>query len=131
VPLVLLFGVLLGVLLSLLSPEAEESRFEHMRFFFGFTPNPILRFHVFLTTIEMVLLIALFAVYVKVYSDTHANFSLGIVIVLGALFVNTLLTYPLLQGLAGPVPVGPGGFVPVADIFMIVAYVVFLYLSLE
>jgi hypothetical protein len=33
--------------------------------------------------------------------------------------------------MVGPVPVGPGEFLPFADIFIIIAYTVFLYLSLE
>jgi hypothetical protein len=131
VPVILLVGVLLGALSSLLSPATEESRFQHFPGFFSFTPEPVLRFHVLVTTIEIVLLVSLLAVYVKVYADTKARFSLGLVVVLGALLLHTLFSYPLLLGLVGPVPVGPGDFLPFADIFMIVAYTVFLYLSLE
>jgi hypothetical protein len=131
VPVILLVGILLGALSSLVSPASEEPRFAHFPGFFSFTPQPLLQFHVFLTTLEIVLLLALLSVYVKVYIDTKANFSLGLVIFLGALLLHTLFSYPLLQGLEGPVPVGPGDFLPFADVFMIIAYSVFLYLSLE
>lgn len=131
VPVILLVGVLLGAISSLVSPATEESRFEHFPGFFAFTPQPVLQFHVLVTTIELVLLVSLLVVYIRVYADTKASFSLGLVVVLGALLLHTLFSYPLLLGLVGPVPVGPGEFLPFADIFMIVAYSVFLYLSLE
>jgi len=131
VPVVLLVGILLGGLLSLESPATEEPRFERYPGPFQFTTGGVLQFHILVTTIEIVLLVALFAVYIKVYADTKANFSLGLVIVLGALLLNTLFSYPLVLGMVGPVPVGPGEFLPFADIFIIIAYTVFLYLSLE
>ena len=128
---VLLTGILLGALSSLASPAPEEPRFEHFPGFFSFTPEPLLQFHVFVTTMEIVLLVALLTIYVKVYVDTRANFSLGLVIVLLALLLQALFSYPLLLGMVGPVPVGQGEFLPFADVFMIIAYTVFLYLSLE
>lgn len=132
VPAVLLVGILLGALSSLLAPVPEEPRFERLPgVFFSFTPEPLLQLHVFVTTIEIVLLVALLVVYVKIYADTKANFSLGLVVVLAALLLNTLFSYPLLLGLVGPVSVRPGDFIIFADVFMIVAYTVFLYLSLE
>ena len=132
VPVILLVGLVLGYLSSLLAPVPEEPRFENLPgFFITFRPEPLLQFHVLVTTVQIVLLVALLVVYVKVYSDTRANFSLGLVVVLGALLLNTLFTYPLLLGLMGPVSVRPGDFLLFADIFMIVAYTVFLYLSLE
>jgi len=131
VPAVLLTGILLGALSSLASPAPEEPRFEHFPGFFSFNPAPFLQFHVFLTTIQIVLLVSLLTIYVKVYIDTRANFSLGLVIVLFALLLQALFSYPLFLGMVGPVPVGQGEFLFDADIFMIIAYSVFLYLSLE
>jgi hypothetical protein len=132
VPIVLLVGILLGILSSYVAPQAEEPRFEHLPGpFLTFTPEPLLQFHVIVTTIQIVLLVALLLVYVKVFVDTKANFSLGLVVVLAALLLNTLFSYPLLLGLSGPVSVRAGGFLLFADIFMILAYTVFLYLSLE
>lgn len=129
----LLVGILLGYLSSYLAPATEEPRFEHYGnfFYFSWTTDPVIRLHVALTTLQLVLLLSLVAVYLKVYADTRANFSLGLVVVLWALLVEGILSYPLLQGMAGPVPVGPGPFLLFADIFVIVAYTVFLYLSLE
>jgi hypothetical protein len=76
-------------------------------------------------------LVALVVVYVKMYRETKANFSLGLVIMLGALLLHSLISYPLLLVREGQIPIGPGEFLSTADIFMVVAYAVFLYLSLE
>ena len=128
VPIVLLLGTTLGGLLSLFIPAVEPFR----RFGFGpFNEQPILQFHVVLATIEVALLIALMVVYVRIFVETNANFALGLVVVLLALLTHSLLQNPLLLGLAGPVPIGPGAFLPFADIFTIFAYTLFLYLSLE
>lgn len=125
VPVVLLIGVLLGVALSSFVPEGIRPRFGR------FPLVPELRFHVIFTTVEAVLLLALIVVYVRFYAQTRANFALGLVIVLMALFLNSFFSHPFLEGLIGPVPFGLGYLVPFADIFTIAAYTVFLYLSLE
>jgi len=128
VPIVLLLGTSVGGVLSLFIPAVEPFK----RFGFGpFNEQPILQFHVILSTIEVALLIALAVVYVRIFIQTKANFAFGLVIVLYALLIHSLLQNPLLLGLAGPVAVGPGPFLPFADIFTVFAYTLFLYLSLE
>jgi hypothetical protein len=122
-------GILLGALMAILFPPP------HYEFgpeqFFMLSIQRALMFHVFLATLEIVMLVALVLVYVKIYSVTRANFSLGLVFVLAALLVHSVLTYPLFLMSIGPVVVGSGPFFPYTDLFTIFAYVVFLYLSLE
>jgi len=126
--MVLILGTALGGVLSLFIPAVEPFR----RFGFGpFNEQPILQFHVVLSTIEVALLIALAVVYVRIFVQTKANFAFGLVIVLYALLIHSLLQNPLLLGIFGPVAVGPGPILPFADIFTIFAYTLFLYLSLE
>src|SRR5438132_4095435 len=128
VPIVLLLGTTLGGVLSLFIPAVEPFRG------FGFRPfneQPILQFHVILSTIEVALLIALAVVYVRIFIQTKANFAFGLVVVLYALLVHSLLQNPLLLGLVEPVEVGPYPFLPFADIFTFFSYSFFLYLSLE
>jgi hypothetical protein len=127
--MVLVVGVAAGVFLSV---------FDQIRGFgFGFRPppfnilEPVLTFRVILSTTSVALLVALVVVYVKMYRETKANFSLGLVIMLGALLLHSLISYPLLLVREGQIPIGPGEFLSTADIFMVVAYAVFLYLSLE
>ena len=95
-----------------------------------FNPDPSIRLHIVLTTVEVALLVSLVIVYLKVYSETHANFALGLVIVLSALFLQTLFSYPLILGTQGVILV-PGTLTMLADFLTIGAYTVFLYLSLE
>ena len=99
--------------------------------FFLLSIQRALTLHVFLATMEIVLLAALVLVYVKIYSATRANFSLGLAFVLGALLIHSVVTYPLFLQNVGPVIVGSGPFFPYSDLLTILAYAVFLYLSLE
>ena len=126
---ILIFGILLGVLLALMVRldilEAGPDRF------FLLSIQRALQLHVILSTIEMVLLFSLVFVYIKIYSVTRANFSMGILIVLFALLLHSILSFPLTVDQIGPVLLGSGAFFPYPDLFTIIAYAVFLYLSLE
>ena len=126
VPFVIAVGILLGLAVSFAFPAPFE-RFEGAPLFF----DPIFILHVVLSTVSITLLVALLVVYLGVYSKTQANFALGITIVLAALLAESLLQYPLFLGLVGRFAVGHGPFLDSADIFTIIAYAVFLYLSLE
>jgi hypothetical protein len=77
------------------------------------------------------LLLALLVIYVKMYAETRAAFSLGLVVMLVALLIQSLLSYPLIIGYYGPVSLEPGLSSPSADFLTVCAYAVFLYLSLE
>ena len=129
VVVVMLLGLIGGILVSDLATLPE---IERPRFFYNvpvFNPDPSIRLHIVITTIEVALLLALVVVYVKVYSETRANFALGLVVVLSALFLQTLFSYPLLLGTRGIIFV-PGTLTLLADFLTLGAYTVFLYLSL-
>lgn len=131
VVVVLLVGLVSGVLLADLATQPAEGR---PRFFSGvpyFNPDPTIRLHVILTTVEVALLVSLVVIYLKVYAETKANFSLGLVIVLGALLLQTVFSYPLVLGLEERVLFVQGSLPTLSDILTISAYTVFLYLSLE
>jgi hypothetical protein len=130
VVVVLLVGLVAGVLLSDLATLPEKSREPFFSRVPVFNPDPSIRLHIILTTVEVALLVSLVIVYLKVYSETKANFSLGLVIVLAALLLQTLFSYPLVLGTSGVILV-PGLLTTLADFLTIGAYAVFLYLSLE
>jgi hypothetical protein len=130
VAVVLLAGLASGVLLSSLATLPRVARPVFFRGVPYFNPEPSIRLHVLLTTMEVALLLSLVVIYLKVYSETKANFSVGLVIVLGALLLQTLLSYPLILGLEGVILV-PGRLSTIADFLTLAAYTVFLYLSLE
>ncbi len=130
VVIVLLVGLIWGILISDLATQPREVRLGFFRGVPYFNPEPSIRLHVVLTTMEVALLVALVVVYLKVYSETKANFSLGLVVVLGALLLQTVLSYPLILGLEGVILL-PGRLTTLADILTLSAYTVFLYLSLE
>ncbi len=133
VPVILAFAVLLGLALAETIPSFHPCPSGYS------CPPPILYYisirgalmlHVVLSTIELVLLGSLVVVYVKVYADTRANFSLGLIVVLLALTVHSFLSYPLVVNQTYLILYG-SLFFPYTDLLTIVAYAVFLYLSLE
>jgi hypothetical protein len=126
----LLAGLVAGVLLSDLATLPEEYRDPFFRDVPVFNPDPSIKLHIALTTVEVALLVSLVVVYLKVYSETQANFALGLVVVLSALFLQTLFSYPLILGTQGVILV-PGTLTMLADFLTVGAYTVFLYLSLE
>ncbi len=130
VVIVLLAGLLSGVLISDLATIPREVRPDFFRGVPYFNPEPSIRLHVVITTMEVALLLSLVVIYLKIYSETRANFSVGLVVVLGALLLQTLLSYPLILGLEGVILV-PGRLTTLADFLTLGAYTVFLYLSLE
>jgi hypothetical protein len=128
---VLAFGLLLGAFLAVTIPAATLPPAEGFGRFFMLTVQRALQLHLVLTTLEMVLLFSLVVVYLKIYLDTRANFSMGLLIVLFALLIHSILSYPVTVEQIGPVLLGSGTFFPYPDILTIIAYVIFLYLSLE
>ncbi|MDA4122947.1 MAG: hypothetical protein OK456_07200 [Thaumarchaeota archaeon] len=143
VPIVVIVGFLLGEAISYLITQPQPTCFGAFpgeggpcgpfgfNRFPRFNDDPTIQFHIILTTISIALLVALVVVYVRMYIETKANFALGLVVVLFALLVQALLSYPLLIGFIGVVYLGPGLSSQVADVFTVCAYIVFLYLSLE
>jgi hypothetical protein len=130
VVVVLLVGLVAGVLLSDLATLPDEFRSPFFRGVPVFNPDPSIRLHIVLTTVAVVLMVSLVIVYLKVYSETRARFALGLVAVLAALLLQTLLSYPLVLGTEGVILV-PGRLTTLADFLTVGAYAIFLYLSLE
>ncbi len=129
VPLVLLAGALAGVVLSYLVPLPSG--------FGPFPPFPFDEFrnlilvHMVLSTVIISLQVALVIVYLRVYAATNARFALGILVVMSALLLQSLFQYPLLLGFVGRFAVEFGPYLSTSDLFTIVAYTIFLYLSLD
>jgi magnesium-transporting ATPase (P-type) len=143
-PAVIAIGYLIGVLSYLaVMPELIQQPFAGEF-------DTFLEFHIILSTIGMSLLVALVVVYARIYSQTRAKFVLGLLVILVALLLQSVFNYPVFVGMMEPPPF-PGGWQgpelhffanfnppfpsgfssPISDIFMIVAYAIFLYLSLE
>jgi hypothetical protein len=137
VPTVLLIGLVIGELISY-ATTIQPHGFaigvgpNGMIFYFHqFPPDPAFGPHVVLTTIEVALLVSLVVIYAKMFIETRANFALGLVVVLVALLLQALLSYPILDDLFYTPRIEPGISSPVSDVIAVCAYTVFLYLSLE
>jgi len=132
VPVILVIAVLIGLVVAetIPSPICPPGYYCPPVYFYLLSVHGALMLHIVLSTIEIVLLGSLVAVYIKVYAETRANFSLGLTVVLGALFVHSFLSYPLLVNDVESILYG-SLFFPYTDVLTIIAYSVFLYLSLE
>lgn len=134
VPVILVLAILLGLVLAETNPSTIMCPPGIPLGYCDFVLLSVQRalmLHVILSTVEIVLLVSLVAVYIKVYAETRANFSLGLIIVLGALFVHSVLSFPPVVNDIGSTLLGSGLFFPYTDLLTIIAYSVFLYLSLE
>lgn len=132
VPIILLLGAVFG-LISALDLQAEFPRvgFGPPLPYQMFGPYEYLQYHIVLSTISLALLLALIIVYAHSYVKTRANFLLGLLVVLFALLLQGLIQDPLLHLFMNGTVEIDSFYSWVSDVFTIVAYSVFLYLSLE
>jgi phosphoglycerol transferase MdoB-like AlkP superfamily enzyme len=133
VPLVLLLGIVSGLLLYFWSSlnTYYNFGFQRMPFQPGFGPETFGELHIILSSVSVALLLALLVVYAKTYLQTKANFIFGLLVVLFALLLQALTTFPVILGIVEHQPILPDFTSNLADILTIIAYTVFLYLSLE
>jgi hypothetical protein len=126
---VLLVAVGIGVLLTAYAPVRSPMPGHGPGRGFAFQTAD--DFTIIVSTVNIALLLSLLFVYAKVYSETKAIFSLGLLGVLIALLLHTLAASPLFYGAFGHTSGGLGGFLLMADLFKAGAFTLFLYLSLE
>lgn len=134
VPLVILTGSIIGILTYLVFPPTivvMGPRFPEESVLVRELLTE-LAIQLILTNISIFLLISLLVVYARTYAVTKANFILGLIIVLFAFLLESLLTYPLIYSFVNGTPLESRSLSsPIADIFTVIAYSIFLYLSLE
>lgn len=90
----------------------------------------LVRIELFVTTFNLVLLLALTWAYVSLYRDLPNKYSMSLVVLSLALLLYAITSNPLVQLLFGFPPVsdlGPFGFIP--DIFVGFAIIVLFYQS--
>jgi len=96
-------------------------------------PAPVVRpaAPLFFSGLNLVLLLALVAVYLRTNLETRARFALGLTVFLTVLFLQALASSPAVFGAFGYSPGDLGFFFLVGGILEAIALSVFLYLSLE
>ncbi|MDH2900057.1 MAG: hypothetical protein PXY39_03725 [archaeon] len=135
--IVLLIGAIVGIISFLLIAPHLVLRGGPLTFFgaplkidelFTFIAE-----HIILSTVSIALLVSLVFVYARIYGQTKANFALGIFIVLLALLLDEILTYPILQLFTSGLSTTDlyYSLPTLGDVLTILAYSVFLYLSLQ
>ena len=127
----LLIGVLAGVALSAAPLPVRMPAGSGHGPGWGFQLETATDYDVILSTVGIALLVALLVLYGKVYGETRARFILGLVVVLLAFLLESVLSSPLIYGSFGEATGDLGTFLALADVFKLVALTVFLYLGLE
>ena len=84
-----------------------------------------------LSFMNMALFVMTLAIYIKIYRTLRTRFTLGLIVVILALLMNTMTGTPILQLRFGLQVVGPGLFFIIPDIFTFIALTVLFYLSME
>lgn len=128
VPLVVAVGAIIGVVAFVIANAiaADGSSGSGDIFVEAFRGT-----HVVLTTVTISLLVALLYVYTKTYLATKAHFALGMWLVLLALLLRFVFTYPIFLDFTQHLPLLQNFFSPISDAFTVIAFSLFLYLSLE
>lgn len=80
---------------------------------------------------NLALLSGLFYSYLKSYKETHSTFLMGLVLFLGVLFVQSLLSLPIIQHSAGQTISDLGIFNVLPNLFETLALIILFYLSSE
>ncbi|MGB9622272.1 MAG: hypothetical protein ACPL07_00360 [Candidatus Bathyarchaeia archaeon] len=82
-----------------------------------------------ITTVNLVLLLLVFVIYIRIYNNTGSKFSLGLVFFTIALILYAATSNPILHFLMGFRGIGLGPFTMLPDLFTLIASAILLYLS--
>ena len=84
-----------------------------------------------LSSVNSILLIILFVIYIGIYRKTRSEFSIGLIVFTVALFIYSVTSNPLIHGFAGfrLSGAGLGPFTMLPDLFTCIASAILLYLS--
>lgn len=121
----------IGVVLGLVTAVVWAIVRPPFRFPVSDTTLALENLDIVVSAVGLVFIVALLRVYVKTYRDTHARFALGLLVVLGALAFQAILSSPLVYSLFGVHLGRVASFFLPADTFKAAALGAFLYLSLQ
>lgn len=141
----ILFVILLPILVAaaVLAATWAASTFWQLRFpwmprerpsYIPYAPGDIEFFYIaktVISTLNIVLLIFLLAVYLDIYRKTRSEFTIGLIIFSTALLFYALTSNPIIMWLCGFIPFGLGPFALLPELFTFAALVVLLYLSVK
>ncbi len=120
-------GLVAGSVLAIATPAPTHPPGPHQ----GPAPAVGNQLPLFVSGLDLVLLVALLVVYLRTFSETRARFALGLVIFLVVLLFEAIVSSPALFGALGYAPGNLGFFFLLSDVLEAIALAIFLYLSLE
>ena len=81
--------------------------------------------------VNIVLILTLFGLYYRIYSEVRSRFTLGLLLLISVLLMYAITSNPLVHILFGYYTYGLGPFTVIPDIFTTIALIVLLDLTLE
>jgi hypothetical protein len=84
-----------------------------------------------ISTVNITIALILIGLYIKLYLQMRSDFTLGLIVVNGALLMYAITSNPLIQIGLGFRGLGLGPFVLIPDAFATLAMSILLYLSLK
>ncbi len=120
-------GCVAGAVLAIATPAPVHAPGPHQ----GPAPAVGNQLPLFVSGLDLVLLVALLAVYVRTFAETRARFALGLIIFLVVLLFEAIVSSPALFGALGYGPGNLGFFFLLSGVLEAIALTIFLYLSLE
>ncbi len=129
-PVTIVAGLVLGVVELLLWPHPRSPAGGPGPGGMMAPPDVTVAFALF-SSIDIALLVALVAVYLRTYRETRAQFALGLLVFLVVLLFEAVAGTPFLFAVFGLQPGNLGPFLLLGTILEMVALLIFLLLSLE
>ena len=84
---------------------------------------------IFISSVNAVLLLGLLVTYVDIFNQVRSEFTLGLIVLNGALLFYALSSNPLIHRWLGFMGSGLGPFAMLPDLFTLIASAMLLYLS--
>ena len=84
-----------------------------------------------ISTMNMTIALMLIGLYTRLYIQMRSDFTMGLIVLNGALLMYAITSNPVIQIILGFRGIGLGPFVLIPDAFATVAMCILLYLSLK
>ena len=132
--ILLIIGMVVGLILSYISIGFVEERARNL----NRNIEPYLNLyadmytlHTTIICINIFLLIGLLGIYLDSFRKTHSTFIMGLILFLGVLLVQSILSLQVLHAVASAIKDIPGLLDVLPNMFETIALIILSYLSME
>jgi competence protein ComGC len=132
----LVVGLIVGLIISTASvtyasTRIQQSGRQNLQRWFNAQQPDMYKLGTSIICMNIFLLLGLLSVYIRVFQTTKSSFMLGLLLFIGVLFVQSILSLPILHAALGFIDYDIGLLGILANMFETLALVILLYLSME